>query len=152
MKFTLVFTVFVAVSGCATPSAYKRWDKDLSPAHAEVVSSSAQEIIDSVYPYFDYQLDEFNEWEIPEPNEYGRYQGDCEDYALLVGGRLQQAGIPFRLVRGIRYYERRCCDGPTFGMKGHIMVQLSDGRYIDNNHPEPFSQTRYEIIWRSPEL
>lgn len=151
MKFTLIFAVLVVVSGCTAPSAYKAWDKDLSAARAEVADQSVQGIIDSVYPYFDYRRDEFDVWEVPKPNQYGRYSGDCEDYAALIGGRLQQAGIPFRFVHGVNFYQRECCDGPPFRAAGHLMIQLHDGRYIDNYHPEPFSRPRHQIVWRSPE-
>lgn len=146
-----IFSAVLIVSGCTAPSAYKAWDKDLSAARAEVADQSVQGIIDSVYPYFDYRRDEFDVWEVPKPNQYGRYSGDCEDYAALIGGRLQQAGIPFRFVHGVNFYQRECCDGPPFRAAGHLMIQLHDGRYIDNYHPEPFSRPRHQIVWRSPE-
>ena len=142
--------LLLLVTGCSTPRGYSNWDKQL-PTPEYVHGDSVESIVKDIYSQFHYKKDLTNEWFIPKKEGRLGYQGDCEDFALLVASHLKPLGINTKMLVLVRSSKNWKSNKPA--VKRHAMLLLPDGRYVDNQHDAPFTDLGpYRIEWTSDDL
>ena len=143
----LVALLVLSATACAAPSGFNRWDKSLP--HVDLIhGNSVDEIVSGIHRQFYYRSDLVDEWFIPKHKGRLGYQGDCEDFALLVAAHLKMVGIKTKIVVLSRAKPNYSTNKPAVAR--HAVLLLPDGRYIDNRHNAPFSALgKYRVEWTS---
>jgi len=146
-KLAAVLLLSSVMAGCA-PSGYKSWDKSL-PAPAVAIGDTVDDVVRNIHNKFYYRRDLGNNWSIPDKTSGGHYVGDCEDFALLVAAHLKAISVRTKIV----VLRRSGTKNLKMVTKRHAMLLLPDGRYVDNQHNQPFTGTgKYSVEWVSDYL